>query len=163
MPSRRPPEALLAPAGRAADLVDVSLRGARPDVDLFGWYGAEPEGRWSRADCAEVVIPAPPGTNGAVMVEVQGRVFGTAVGGPARVRLSADDGTPAEVVFGNDHFATVRAVLRFIPAGGRPRNLRLTLTRMDPVSPAEAGESDDERKIGVFVRRIAFHWGWEGG
>lgn len=148
-------------APTSPDIVDLSLRGDRPDVDLFGWYEAEPEGRWSRAAFAEVIIPAPPGTNGVVMVELQGRVFGTAVGGPARVRLSADDGPSAEVLFANDHFATVRAVLRFVPAGDRPRNLRLSLVRMDPVSPAEASESKDERKIGVFARRVAFQWNWE--
>ncbi|MBI0534674.1 hypothetical protein D9599_03705 [Roseomonas sp. KE2513] len=145
------------------DAVRLSLGGARPDVDLFGWYEAEPEGRWSRAAFAEVIIPAPPGTNGVVMLELQGRVFGTAIGGPARVRLSADDGPSTEVLFGNDHFAAVRAVLRFVPAGDRPRNLRLSLVRLDPVSPAEAGESGDERKIGVFARRITFHWNWGAG
>ncbi|WP_043836009.1 hypothetical protein [Muricoccus aerilatus] len=147
-------------AWMSPDAVDFSLRGARSDVDLFGWYEAEPAGRWSRAAFAEVIIPAPPGTNGVVMVELQGRVFGTAVGGPARVRLSADDGPPVEVLFENDHFATVQAVLRFVPAGDRPRNLRLSLMRMDSVSPVEAGESDDERKIGIFAGRIAFHWNW---
>lgn len=137
---------------------DLSSAGDQAALDLYGWYGAEPDGRWSRANGAEVILAAPAGTTGEVLVEVLGRVFGTAVAGTVRVRLSLDDGPPAELTFENDDFATGRALLRFEPSPDRPRNLRLTLVRLDPVSPADAGLGEEERKIGVLVRRIDFTW-----
>lgn len=137
---------------------DLSSGASHPELDLYGWYGAEPEGRWSRAEWAEAILAAPPGTGAEVLVEIRGRVFGTAVGGRAWVRLALDDGPGSEIVFENDDFATGRAVLRYEPCADRPRNLRLSLVRLDPVSPAGAGQGGDERKIGVLVRSIGFQW-----
>ncbi|TPG60615.1 hypothetical protein EAH89_04480 [Roseomonas nepalensis] len=149
----------LPPLRRTLDLSSAGEGGA---FDLYGWYGAEPDGRWSRAACAEVIVAAPAGTS-EVRVDVLGRVFGTAVGGTARVRLSLDDGLAEELTFENDDFATGSAVLRYEPSPDQPRNIRLTLVRLDPVSPADAGLGEDERKIGVLVRRIDLAWNAAAG
>lgn len=141
-----------------SSIFDFSSDGELDQLDLFGWYEAESEGRWSRADLAEVMLPVPSGTTGEIRLEVFGRVFGTATGGPARVRVALGDSEPAELLFENDSFKKRSVTLRHEAAAEGARQIRLSLIRQDPISPADAGEGDDTRRLGVLVRTLGVMW-----
>ncbi|SHK39555.1 Glycosyltransferase involved in cell wall bisynthesis [Roseomonas rosea] len=141
-----------------SNLFDFSADGELEQVDLFGWYEAEAEGRWSRADLAEVMLPVPSDATGELRLEVFGRVYGTATGGPARVRVALEDGEPAELLFENDSFKKRSVTLRHDAAAQGTGQIRLSLIRQDPISPADAGEGDDTRRLGVLVRTLGVMW-----
>ncbi|MBP0446992.1 glycosyltransferase [Roseomonas sp. SSH11] len=139
-----------------SSIFDFSQHGELDQLELFGWYDAESEGRWSRADLAEVILPVPAGATGEVTLELFGRVYGTATGGPARVRLSLEDGKPQELVFKSDSFKKRSVTLRHDLATAS--QLRLSILRLDPISPADAGEGDDTRRLGVLVQTLGVIW-----
>ena len=141
-----------------SSIFDLSTHGELDQVELFGWYEAEAEGRWSRADLAEMTLPVPPGASGELTVEIFGRVYGTNTGGPARVRIAIEDGPPTEVIFEKDNFRRRSATLRHDAVAEGARQVRLSLIRLDPISPADAGEGDDSRRLGVLVRTLGVVW-----
>jgi hypothetical protein len=63
-----------------------------------------------------------------------------------------------EVVFETDDFAKKTASLRYEAAVDGQPELRLSMLRLNAVSPAEAGEGDDERRLGVLVRTLGVMW-----
>lgn len=120
-----------------------------------GWYEAEPGGRWSRAEGATLRLQRPAGGATRLRLDLAGRVYGTAVNGPARVDLRLDDATAAFLVFPDD--------------AARPHSVTLDCTESGPevvigfrrpgaVSPAEAGEGTDDRRLGLMLRNLCVLW-----
>jgi glycosyltransferase involved in cell wall biosynthesis len=146
------------PVPTLSSMFDFSTDGDVQKLELSGWYDAEAEGRWSHAESAQILLPAPIDGTGEVQIEVFGRVYGTATSGAAHVRLAVDNGPPVEVVFETDDFAKKTASLRYEAAVDGQPELRLSMLRLNAVSPAEAGEGDDERRLGVLVRTLGVMW-----
>jgi len=159
--SEAPAPAAPAPAPSApvqSLMLDFSQDGALGGVRLAGWYDAEPEGRWSEADAGQVHLPPPPEGAATLAIELVGRVFGTAFNGPAEVEVALDGGGAAPVTFTNDDFQRHALELDCAAPSDGQGEVALRLRRLGAVSPAEAGQGEDERRLGLLLRTLSVVW-----
>lgn len=149
-----------APAAEAAAWrLDLSQDGMPDGVELLGWCEAEPEGRWSQAEAAEIRLPAPPPGARTLAIELLGRVHGTAISGPAEVELSLDGLALAPpLVFDSDAFTRHLIESDMAPPAGGQGQTRLGLRRRGALSPAGAGHGGDARRLGLMLRSLAVVW-----
>ena len=134
---------------------DFSEGGEVSALALEGWHAPEQEGRWSDAAGATIRLPRPPGAGDRLRLALDGRVFGTAHGGPARVDLGLDGRTAAFLAFPDDGFRSQEVSLDCAEAEG---TILLSLRRPGGVSPAEVGEGDDARRLGLLLRSLVVVW-----
>uniref|UniRef100_UPI0035678152 glycosyltransferase n=1 Tax=Falsiroseomonas sp. TaxID=2870721 RepID=UPI0035678152 len=134
---------------------DFTAAGDIADLELRGWFDAEPEGRWSQAEGAEIRLRRPRGVGERLRLEFSGRVYGTGFGGPARVDVSLDGALAAFLVFETDAPGRQEVVLDCADCGAE---VVLSLRRPAAVSPAEAGEGEDARKLGLMLRALGVVW-----
>uniref|UniRef100_UPI0022EAEB0A hypothetical protein n=1 Tax=Falsiroseomonas oryzae TaxID=2766473 RepID=UPI0022EAEB0A len=146
-----------APAEQRAQRAEYlfSAAGSAAALRLEGWFDPEPDGRWSEAAGARIRLPRPEGAGDTLRLEFDGRVYGTRHGGPARVDVEVDGVLAAFLVFEDDAFAT-----RVAQAVVEPGHEAVTLSVRRPggVSPAECGEGDDARRLGLMLRRLVVVW-----
>lgn len=158
-PATPPEPAPAPPAEAAAWRLDLSQDGTPAGVELRGWYEAEPEGRWSQADAAEIRFPAPPPGTERLAIELLARVYGTAISGPAEVEVSLDGVAAAPpLVFESDAFIRHRIELDIAPPPAGQEAMTLRLRRLGAVSPAEVGHGEDSRRLGLMLRSLAVLW-----
>lgn len=158
-PAAAPPASVVAPkltlqVGRSYNFADT------PElVQSFtvGWYIPEPEGVWSGGDPAEIEcsvigdeIHGPELATEALELVVHCKVYGTQQSGTAKVTVTADGGQGAEWSFDDDQLQTRTVVLPVVMAEGL-RVAKLRLHRIDARSPYDAGESADQRKLGLWI------------
>jgi hypothetical protein len=92
-------------------------------------------------------------------IELHARVYGTGRHGPATVELQLGDGPAASLTFTDDVFASKEAEFLLPPNVASSRSVRLRIIRHHAISPAEAGEGEDTRKLGIMLRTLAVVWG----
>jgi glycosyltransferase involved in cell wall biosynthesis len=145
------------PAPRAVTL-DFSAGGDLGALALAGFHPAEPEGRWSQAAGAEIRFARPAAAAARLWIGLEGRVFGTAITGPAVLQVGVPGEPPLGLVFEDDGFGRRRLA---IPAASLPPpggEVRLRLRRPGGISPAAAGEGGDRRELGFMVKRLTLTW-----
>lgn len=141
-----------APNEQHETTVDFTLGGNAVTISRNGWYAAESAGTWSDASRARVVVPLPSDAAGMLELSLEGRVYGTAWTGPASVIVLVNDTEQFEWTFIDDHFHW-NSLDFYRPIKGYG-NLDLTISRLKGISPKFAGAGDDERLLGVLVRKI---------
>jgi glycosyltransferase involved in cell wall biosynthesis len=134
---------------------DFTVAGDIAELELRGWFDPEPEGRWSQAEGAEIRLRRPRGAGERLRLDFSGRVYGTGLGGPARVDVSLDGALAAFLVFETDAPGRQEVVLDCAGCGAE---VVLSLRRPAAVSPAEAGEGEDARKLGLMLRALGVVW-----
>ncbi len=139
-------------------LLDLSQGGALYGARLAGWFEAEPEGRWSEAERGEIRLPPAPEGAGRLALELVGRVFGTGVTGPAEVEIGIEGGGTRALNFASDDFQRHELELDCAAPPDGTAGVALRLRRLGAVSPAEAGQGDDERRLGLLLRTLAVVW-----
>jgi hypothetical protein len=157
-PPAEPPALREAAAPMQSLMLDLSADGALHGARLIGWYEAEPEGRWSEAEQAEIRLPPPPEGAGRLAIELVGRVFGTAMNGSAEVEVRLDGGETRPLHFASDDFQRQELELDYAARGEGPGEVVLRLRRPGAVSPAELGQGDDERRLGLLLRTLSVVW-----
>lgn len=130
------------------------------EVFSDGWHDVEAAGLWSREDGGRIVaaLDSEPLAGDAQMnirISIFGRVYGTSITGPAAVDLLIQGQVSASWTFGDDNLCTKQAVLPLIAIGDRDL-LDVRIIRRRAISPSDAGESDDKRKLGLLVSEISF-------
>jgi glycosyltransferase involved in cell wall biosynthesis len=146
-----------APPALVSHAFDFSVA-RHPGLRLYKWHGAEPEGRWSHGDYAEIYLAPPPGRATTLQIGLAARIHGTGITGPARVELRLETGPAQWLDFPDDDFR--RHAVEFDVAnldydGGE---VCLWLRRPGALSPAEAGEGEDDRQLGILVRALDVVW-----
>lgn len=156
-PAPDPPPAPVAAPVQSL-MLDFSRDGALPGVRLAGWYDPEPEGRWSEADAGEIHLPPPPEGAATLAIELVGRVFGTAFNGPAELEVALEGGASAPLTFTSDDFQRHAVELACAAPSDGMGEVALRLRRPGAISPAEAGQGDDERRLGLLLRTLSVVW-----
>lgn len=120
-----------------------------------GWYGAEPEGVWSHEEGGSFYLPLDQASDQKIRLTLLLRVYGSAVTGAANVVVSAYGVTLAHVELMHDkHYEITLELDLTVFNGMEPL---ITLVRERSISPAQGGESDDTRIIGVFLSAVKVH------
>ena len=142
-----------------ASIFDLSNPAPQPGLRLFKWHAAERDGRWSHGDYAEIYLQPPTGRPPAELrIEMLARVFGTTTTGPISVEARLETGRPAWLDFPTDEFR--HHILDFDLANLQydGEELCLWLRRPDAMSPADAGQGEDERQLGLLVQTLNVVW-----
>lgn len=113
-------------------------------VELYGFSGAEPWGRWTDGPLARVMLPRR--LPACLTLELDAKAFGPNVG--QSLRLEAGDAV-RELVLGAD--LETRTVM--LCGVERARELRMRIPR--PTSPRALGLGDDGRQLGIGIARLA--------
>jgi len=130
--------------------------GERAEVtSLFsdGWHGFEASGIWSREDGGRIigiVDVKPVDTQVNVRMSLFGRVYGTLRTGPAVVDLVVQGQVCTSLVFDDDSPVFKQAVLPLVSMGDC-KLLDVRLVRKGAISPKEAEECPDMRKLGLHI------------
>lgn len=143
---------------KLSSMLDFSVDGVMDGVALSGWFDPEPDGRWSHADSAEIRLPRPPEAGQTLSLELFGRVYGTQVSGPAMVEVRIDGVAATSLRFENDDFTRQKVEIDCSRLSRGGAEVPVSLRRAGAVSPAEAGEGGDERKLGVLVHTLGVVW-----
>ncbi len=114
-----------------------------------GWSDVEEASVWSDADEATLRIRAPAGAH---RLKLDLDAF-TPNGHVQRVSVSVDGGPEREIVFDGTQGRRWEA---FDIPSGTGADHRVTLRFADPLSPKQAGLSDDGRRLGVLLYALAF-------
>lgn len=137
--------------GDELDLGDADLVG---DLCAYGMWRAEGEGSWIAGREARLRLPLAERPPGSLVLEISADGFlpqgvsrqrlGVVVGGLDLAELSIESGRP------------LRGEGVVVPAGaiGEAAELDLTLRAPDALVPARAGLAEDDRSIGVYMRRL---------
>jgi len=133
-------------------LVDFTLAGDAPTSSRNGWFPPEVGGTWSEASRASVELPLPPDAAGVLKLTLEGRVYGTAWTGPARVVVLLDEGEQHEWDFPDDDYH-YRSLTIYRPANGLSK-LNLTMSRRGGIAPISTGTSNDGRVLGMLVKGV---------
>jgi len=133
-------------------LVDFTLAGDALTSRRNGWFPPEVGGTWSEASRASVELSLPPDLFGVLKLSLEGRVYGTAWTGPARVVIMLDEGDQHEWDFPDDdyHFRSLTIYRRT----NGPSKLIWTMSRRGGIAPISTGTSDDGRVLGVLVKNV---------
>lgn len=113
-------------------------------VELYGFSGAEPWGRWTDGAMARVRLPRR--LPGCVSLELDAKAFGPNVG--ESLRIEAGEAV-RELVLGAE--LETRTVM--LCGLARARELRLRVPR--PTSPRALGLGEDGRQLGIGIARLA--------
>ena len=114
-----------------------------------GWSDVEEASVWSDADEATLRIRAPAGAH---RLRLDLDAF-TPNGHVQRVSVSVDGGPGREIVFDGTRGRRWEA---FDLPSGTGADRRVVLRFADPISPKQAGLSDDGRRLGVLLYAVAF-------
>lgn len=156
-PPVAPPPDKEEPSAAAAIRHDFSA--ARLDaLRLSGWYEVEREGRWSDGLMAEIRLPRPAHPARRLRLELDGRVYGTAILGPARLEVALAGGEAATLAYPDDGFRTQPVELDLAVLPDEAESAVVTLRRIDPVAPSELGEGTDARRLGLLLRVLTVVW-----
>jgi hypothetical protein len=112
-------------------------------VEFLGWATPEPQGRWSIGRTSVLRLAASPGTGGTALFLAAYVPPGQ---GPQRV-IARTHRWRCEFLVGS----TPREIVVPAPDGPAPEVTTLVLDMPDAVSPAAAGQSIDQRVLGVFL------------
>ena len=152
-PSRQPLPA--APPG--GSLHDLSTEGNAAALDLAGWYDAEPEGRWAKAEGGRMRIARPPGRWTRLRLTLNCRVFGVNDTNEAEVVVTLDGEEAERLTFVNSDFQRRAFELR-VPPDGKADAAVVGFSRPGAPTPAEIGEGADTRRLGLMVRNLTVLW-----
>lgn len=143
----------------AAAAVRHDFAAAKLDpLRLSGWYEVEREGRWSDGQMAEIRLPRPAHLARGLRLELDGRVYGTAVLGPARLEVALAGGEATTLAYPDDGFRTQCVELDLAVLPDAAEVAVVTLRRIDPVAPSELGEGSDARRLGLLLRALTVAW-----
>jgi glycosyltransferase involved in cell wall biosynthesis len=123
-----------------------------------GWHDLEASGFWSEERGGRIVGSVPLGTGkgqSSVRISVLGRVYGTSRTGPASVDLMVQGQISATWLFNDDDMTFKHAILPLISLEDCDL-LDVRFVRNGSISPSEAGESNDQRKLGLLISQISF-------
>jgi glycosyltransferase involved in cell wall biosynthesis len=129
-------------------------------LDAFsdGWHDLEATGLWSEERGGRIVgsvhLSQRKGQS-SVRISVLGRVYGTSRTGPASVDLLVQGQISASWVFNDDDLTFKHAILPLISLEDC-NLLDVRIVRNGSISPSEAGEGADQRKLGLLVSQISF-------
>ncbi|NGM24389.1 hypothetical protein G3576_30680 [Roseomonas stagni] len=99
-----------------------------------------------------MLLPLPRDAAGVFELSLEGRVYGTLWTGVASVLALLDESDQHEWRFTDDNFHWQSAEFyRHSKGSGK---IDLTISRIGGISPKSVGAGDDERVLGVLVRRI---------
>lgn len=114
-----------------------------------GWSGAEPGGRWTDGERAEVRLPL----SGPALVAIHGYAFVPPGAAPLGLRLFADGEQVGAWRIGAGERPAIEARL---PRGGEAGAVTLTLAFDAPRRPGDfVPGSRDTRRLGLFVHSVA--------
>lgn len=137
--------------------VDFGSDGTAAPYMVGGWSQPEPWGTWTDGDRAVLRLPLAQVPRGAVDIALEANAF-LGPGHPElRVSMSCGQTVVAEWVIAASDVATYSASIpeRLTADQGV---LTLSLNIENPKSPRELGESSDDRRLGLGVRRLRLDW-----
>jgi len=120
----------------------------------YGTWRAEAEGCWIAGRQARLVLPLAEPVSGSLVLELSADGF--LAPGRSRQRLGVSVNGRAVTELEIDHSANLRGEPVILPrraVAARDR-LDLVLDTPDAASPAQLGLDDDDRRVGVFLRRL---------
>jgi hypothetical protein len=122
---------------------------------LGGWSHPEPSGRWTEGELAQVLLRLE-GASGPLDLEFEATPFLGSSGRSLQVEVSANQHSLRSVTYDD---TTVYPWAARIPlpatAIGAEGELLLSWRIRDPLSPSAEGISEDERRLGLLLRRVA--------
>ncbi len=134
--------------------IDATGRGNFATFAAGGWSGLEEEGRWSEGRKAALVIPDLGTPPGPLLLTLEAHGYVPRAHPTQRISL-AFDGHPIGTLT-MIHGEAARSYRLVVPADSVASGARtISFAIADPLSPADVGESDDARKLGIFVSRVA--------
>jgi hypothetical protein len=139
------------------DPIDMGLAGHGSEYVAYGTWCPEAGGSWVAGREAKLVLPLERGACGALLLEISAQGFLDAAYPEQRLDILVN-GRPIGTLKVDLHRTLCHESL-VIPrelVAGRQR-LELTLRAPDAVSPARLGVADDDRRLGVFLRRVVVH------
>ena len=124
---------------------------------LGGWSQPEPWGTWTDGDRVVLRLPLTQVPRGPVDITLEANAFIGPDRPALRVSLSCNQTVVAEWVIAASDVATYSASIpeRLTADQGA---LTLSLNIENPKSPRELGESSDDRRLGLGVRRLRLDW-----
>ncbi len=120
----------------------------------YGSWRAEPDGCWIAGRQARLELPLVEPVSGSLVLELSADGF--LVPGRSRQRLGVSVNGRAVTELAIDRSANLRGETVILPraAVAGHRVLDLALDTPDATSPAQLGLDDDDRRVGVFLRRL---------
>ncbi|MGG5821769.1 glycosyltransferase [Falsiroseomonas sp. HW251] len=137
---------------------DFRARGAMPGLALLQWHEPEAEGRWSHGDYGEIHLTPPPERPRRLEIEIEARVVPEARSGPARAELRLEGGPAEWLDFAADAFVTARLGFDITDLEYDGPALCLWLRRTGELPTDVAGGDEDDRQLGIMVRRLDVAW-----
>jgi Uncharacterised nucleotidyltransferase len=137
--------------------IDMGIAGRGSDYVAYGIWCPEAEGSWIAGREAKLVLPLERRARGGLLLEIsaQGYLDTAHPRQPLQVLVH---GSPVGALTVDANRTLCRESLvipRELIAGGQ--QLELTLRAPDAVSPVRLGIADDDRRLGVFLRRLVVH------
>ncbi|HTA96326.1 MAG TPA: nucleotidyltransferase family protein [Solirubrobacteraceae bacterium] len=137
--------------------IDMDLTGLGRDYVAYGIWCPEAGGSWIAGREAKLVMPLERDARSSLLLEISAQGFLGAAHPKQRLEVLVNDCPVGALEV--DVNRTLRRESLVIPyelVAGRQR-LELTLRAPDAVSPARLGVADDDRRLGVFLRRLVVH------
>jgi Uncharacterised nucleotidyltransferase len=139
------------------DPIEMGLAGLGSDYVAYGTWCPEAGGSWIAGREAKLVLPLERRARGALLLEISAQGFLAAARPQQRLEVLLEDCPVGGLELDLNHTLCRESLV--IPdelVRGR-RYLELTLRAPDAVSPVRLGVADDDRRLGVFLRRLVVH------
>jgi hypothetical protein len=118
---------------------------------LNGWSHPEPSGTWTDAGRAELHLPLQEPVLGPIRLSIEAAAYVRPAHPLLEVCVACEDEVIADWSIESPEFAFRTCT---VPARGTPRSdLIIEFRIINPVSPAQLGESADARLLGLWLRR----------
>jgi Uncharacterised nucleotidyltransferase len=137
--------------------IDMGIAGRGNDYVAYGTWCPEAGGSWIAGHEAKLVLPLERRARGGLLLEISAQGYLDTARPRQRLQILVH-GSPVGALTVDVNRTLCRESLvipRELVAGRQ--QLELTLEAPDAVSPVRLGVADDDRRLGVFLRRLVVH------